>query len=187
MLQVVSISQLTVGRLSRQCGILNISQPYRPPCSSFCFPCYPTSCRLPSWFLSFYPKDRGDVFSMTSVDFQRTTRRNIQEHRIIQSHRCAEILTVYVVIFRKYGYVRHNECSLNERMMGNSCQKTPQFLMWRLYLRQPPRHVARWFLWIPRAAVVGASHARRSTSDMHAYLRVFCSYRACALEREWSI
>jgi hypothetical protein len=30
-LQVASISQLTVSRLSRQCGILNISQPYRPP------------------------------------------------------------------------------------------------------------------------------------------------------------
>jgi hypothetical protein len=29
MLQVASISQLTVSRLSRQCGILNISQPYR--------------------------------------------------------------------------------------------------------------------------------------------------------------
>jgi hypothetical protein len=26
-----SISQLTVSRLSRQCGILNISQPYTPP------------------------------------------------------------------------------------------------------------------------------------------------------------
>jgi hypothetical protein len=25
------ISQLTVSRLSRQCGIFNISQPYRPP------------------------------------------------------------------------------------------------------------------------------------------------------------
>jgi hypothetical protein len=31
LLQVTSISQLTVSRLSRQCGILNISQPYRPP------------------------------------------------------------------------------------------------------------------------------------------------------------
>jgi hypothetical protein len=31
MLQVASISQLIVGGLSRQCGILNISQPYRPP------------------------------------------------------------------------------------------------------------------------------------------------------------
>jgi hypothetical protein len=31
LLQVASISQLTVSRLSRQCGILNISQPYRPP------------------------------------------------------------------------------------------------------------------------------------------------------------
>jgi hypothetical protein len=31
LLQVASISQLTVRRLSRQCGILNISQPYRPP------------------------------------------------------------------------------------------------------------------------------------------------------------
>jgi hypothetical protein len=30
-LQVASISQLTVSRLSRQCGIINISQPYRPP------------------------------------------------------------------------------------------------------------------------------------------------------------
>jgi hypothetical protein len=30
-LQVTSISQLTVSRLSRQCGILNISQPSRPP------------------------------------------------------------------------------------------------------------------------------------------------------------
>jgi hypothetical protein len=30
LLQVASISQLTVGLLSRQCGILNISQPYRP-------------------------------------------------------------------------------------------------------------------------------------------------------------
>jgi hypothetical protein len=30
-LQVASTSQLTVSRLSRQCGILNISQPYRPP------------------------------------------------------------------------------------------------------------------------------------------------------------
>jgi hypothetical protein len=29
--QVACISQLTVSRLSRQCGILNISQPYRPP------------------------------------------------------------------------------------------------------------------------------------------------------------
>jgi hypothetical protein len=29
-LQVASISQLTVSRLSRQCGIHNISQPYRP-------------------------------------------------------------------------------------------------------------------------------------------------------------
>jgi hypothetical protein len=28
---VASTSQLTVSRLSRQCGILNISQPYRPP------------------------------------------------------------------------------------------------------------------------------------------------------------
>jgi hypothetical protein len=32
-LQVASISQLTVSRLSRQCGILNISQPYRFPWS----------------------------------------------------------------------------------------------------------------------------------------------------------
>jgi hypothetical protein len=31
LLQVVSIPQLTVSRLSRQCRILNISQPYRPP------------------------------------------------------------------------------------------------------------------------------------------------------------
>jgi hypothetical protein len=31
LLQVAIISQLTVSRLSRQCGILNISQPYRPP------------------------------------------------------------------------------------------------------------------------------------------------------------
>jgi hypothetical protein len=31
LLQVSSISQLTVSRLSRQCGILNISQPYMPP------------------------------------------------------------------------------------------------------------------------------------------------------------
>jgi hypothetical protein len=31
LLQVASISQLTVSRLSRQCGILNISQSYRPP------------------------------------------------------------------------------------------------------------------------------------------------------------
>jgi hypothetical protein len=31
LLQVAGISQLTVSRLSRQCGILNISQPYRPP------------------------------------------------------------------------------------------------------------------------------------------------------------
>jgi hypothetical protein len=31
LLQVASISQLTVSRLSRQCGILNISQRYRPP------------------------------------------------------------------------------------------------------------------------------------------------------------
>jgi hypothetical protein len=30
LLQVASISQLTVSRLSRHCGILNISQPYRP-------------------------------------------------------------------------------------------------------------------------------------------------------------
>jgi hypothetical protein len=31
LLQVVSISQLTVSRLSRQCAILDIWQPYRPP------------------------------------------------------------------------------------------------------------------------------------------------------------
>jgi hypothetical protein len=31
MLQVASISHLTESRLSRQCGILNISQPYRSP------------------------------------------------------------------------------------------------------------------------------------------------------------
>jgi hypothetical protein len=31
LLQVASISQLTVSQLFRQCGILNISQPYRPP------------------------------------------------------------------------------------------------------------------------------------------------------------
>jgi hypothetical protein len=31
LLQVASISQLTVSRLSRQCGILNISQLYKPP------------------------------------------------------------------------------------------------------------------------------------------------------------
>jgi hypothetical protein len=31
LLQVASISQLTVSRLSRQCGILNILQPRRPP------------------------------------------------------------------------------------------------------------------------------------------------------------
>jgi hypothetical protein len=31
MLQVTSIPQLSVSRLSRQCEILNISQPYRPP------------------------------------------------------------------------------------------------------------------------------------------------------------
>jgi hypothetical protein len=31
LLQVASISQLTVSRLSRQCAIPNISQPYRPP------------------------------------------------------------------------------------------------------------------------------------------------------------
>jgi hypothetical protein len=31
LLQVASISQLTVSQLSRQCGILNISQLYRPP------------------------------------------------------------------------------------------------------------------------------------------------------------
>jgi hypothetical protein len=32
-LQVASISQLTVSRLSRQCGILNILQPYMLPLS----------------------------------------------------------------------------------------------------------------------------------------------------------
>jgi hypothetical protein len=31
LLQVANISQLIVSRLSRQCGILNISQPYRAP------------------------------------------------------------------------------------------------------------------------------------------------------------
>jgi hypothetical protein len=31
LLKVASISQLTVSRMSRQCGILNISQPYRSP------------------------------------------------------------------------------------------------------------------------------------------------------------
>jgi hypothetical protein len=31
LLQVASISQLTVSQLSRQCGIFNISQPYRHP------------------------------------------------------------------------------------------------------------------------------------------------------------
>jgi hypothetical protein len=31
LLQVASISQLTVSRVSRQCGVLNISRPYRPP------------------------------------------------------------------------------------------------------------------------------------------------------------
>jgi hypothetical protein len=31
LLQVASISQLTVSRLPRQCGILNMLQPYRPP------------------------------------------------------------------------------------------------------------------------------------------------------------
>jgi hypothetical protein len=31
LLQVASISQLTVSRLSRRCGIVNVSQPYRPP------------------------------------------------------------------------------------------------------------------------------------------------------------
>jgi hypothetical protein len=31
LLQVASISQLTMSRLFGQCGILNISQPYRPP------------------------------------------------------------------------------------------------------------------------------------------------------------
>jgi hypothetical protein len=31
LLQVASISQLTASRLSRQCWIINISQPYRPP------------------------------------------------------------------------------------------------------------------------------------------------------------
>jgi hypothetical protein len=31
LLQVASISQLIVSRLSRQCEILNLSQPYRPP------------------------------------------------------------------------------------------------------------------------------------------------------------
>jgi hypothetical protein len=31
LLQVASIAQLTVSRLSRQCGTLNISQPYSPP------------------------------------------------------------------------------------------------------------------------------------------------------------
>jgi hypothetical protein len=31
LLQVASISQLTVSRLSRQSGILKTSQPYRPP------------------------------------------------------------------------------------------------------------------------------------------------------------
>jgi hypothetical protein len=30
LIQVASISQLTVSQLSRKCGILNISQPYRP-------------------------------------------------------------------------------------------------------------------------------------------------------------
>jgi hypothetical protein len=35
LLQVASISQLTVSRLSRQCGILNITQPYRPPRSCY--------------------------------------------------------------------------------------------------------------------------------------------------------
>jgi hypothetical protein len=46
MLQVASISQLTVSPLSRQCGILNISQPYRPP-----WPVTEDSFTLTSFFI----------------------------------------------------------------------------------------------------------------------------------------
>jgi hypothetical protein len=91
--------------------------------------------------------------------------------------------TFYAVTLRKYRYVRHNQCSLNERMMEYSCQKTTQFLMRRLCLRQTTRHAERCFLWIPTQL----SWARHMHGGVQATCMLTCVRSvviACALESE---
>jgi hypothetical protein len=41
--------------------------------------------------LLFNPEDKGDFSLETSVEFQQTTRRHIQEDRILHNHRCENL------------------------------------------------------------------------------------------------
>jgi hypothetical protein len=61
-----------------------------------------------AWLIFLLPGNGGDIFSTTSVDFERTTRRYISDDGTVHNHRC-ETLKSYKIFHIRSCNIKHKE------------------------------------------------------------------------------
>jgi hypothetical protein len=115
LLQVASISQLTVSRPSRQCRILNVSEPYRPPrpvtgIALFYF----NEINLLSLCLCIPPSTSNAWTNISEILYvHHGAWSHMKAQFIIPSHQCVSVCVTHTVARQRHG--RHVPAETNTR------------------------------------------------------------------------